>query len=592
VAPNKDMIEAFVDGRLSADDHELMVHHISSCTECAAAVIAALAEAARALTTEVNERSAPAWVAADLTNGDATPAPAADLHQLDLILDSASAHTSSLLLRPEQVREVELDSLPAFHPPRRQPAVLHVDGVASTPGDVPLPVPPEEATLEPQAVTDLEVELEPYAQAAADEAELIADSGAAPAEHVPVDSEVTAVAAAAVAGGPEEQAVAGVVTDPGVEAVAGVEAAPVEAASEMAESPVVEVVSEAETVIAAHDAALEQADTEMIASATAARVADSAAHGAAVLAAEVSELEESEELESEERESEEQSDEQDGVELLVADEPSAVMSEVAVPVTIVPEAPSPPADVPAPPLEDRIPDSERAAIAAAVRRNTEDAVAPRSRWAGVVATVAALLIFTGLAAYGAMQLRSFASMERSPEPATHIASAEVVVPSSVLEPVFDGAAFGGVLDFPPPDSVDAPGEDATGSGTEEATQGGVAAMPDAGQPAAAAAPRPAGTRGRTGVTGTGGTTPRSTGIVPESAAAARLLRTTTHRVRPDVDYVLREYDAAAPAPSPREGVSEYRWSDAATSRLYVLSGPVAVAELRSYARRLQNGGQR
>ena len=68
----------------------------------------------------------------------------------------------------------------------------------------------------------------------------------------------------------------------------------------------------------------------------------------------------------------------------------------------------------------------------------------------------------------------------------------------------------------------------------------------------------------------------------------RLLRTTTHRPRADVAYVLREYDASAAEPAPRPGVNEYRWSDATGSRLFVLSGPVDVADLRAYARQLQS----
>lgn len=88
------------------------------------------------------------------------------------------------------------------------------------------------------------------------------------------------------------------------------------------------------------------------------------------------------------------------------------------------------------------------------------------------------------------------------------------------------------------------------------------------------------------------TTARGSAVVISGVPdTPRLLRTTTHRPRPDVAYVLREYDASAAEPAPRAGVNEYRWSDATGSRLYVLSGPVGVTELRAYARSFQTQGR-
>lgn len=75
---------------------------------------------------------------------------------------------------------------------------------------------------------------------------------------------------------------------------------------------------------------------------------------------------------------------------------------------------------------------------------------------------------------------------------------------------------------------------------------------------------------------TGGTTVR----------AEEPMRTIRYEAASGVTLELREYHAAAPVPPARQGVNEYRWSDATGARRYVLSGPLPVAELRQLAGRL------
>ncbi|HEX6250460.1 MAG TPA: carboxypeptidase regulatory-like domain-containing protein [Gemmatimonadaceae bacterium] len=80
----------------------------------------------------------------------------------------------------------------------------------------------------------------------------------------------------------------------------------------------------------------------------------------------------------------------------------------------------------------------------------------------------------------------------------------------------------------------------------------------------------------TEVTITGGTT--VAGEQPE--------RTTRYEAAPGVIVELREFHAAARIPPARPGTNEYRWGDASGARQYVLSGPLAIAELERLAGRL------
>ena len=64
------------------------------------------------------------------------------------------------------------------------------------------------------------------------------------------------------------------------------------------------------------------------------------------------------------------------------------------------------------------------------------------------------------------------------------------------------------------------------------------------------------------------------------------MRTTRYEVSRDVIVELNEYHALVRVPAAQPGVNEYRWSDSAGTRRYVLSGPLTVAELERLARRL------
>lgn len=78
------------------------------------------------------------------------------------------------------------------------------------------------------------------------------------------------------------------------------------------------------------------------------------------------------------------------------------------------------------------------------------------------------------------------------------------------------------------------------------------------------------------VTITGGTT----------VAVEEPERTIRYEAAPGVIVELREFHAAARIGPVRPGANEYRWSDAAGARRYVLSGPLTVAELERLAGRL------
>lgn len=210
---------------------------------------------------------------------------------------------------------------------------------------------------------------------------------------------------------------------------------------------------------------------------------------------------------------------------------------------------------------------------------------------------------TGVATAGAGQLEQVADV-----------GAEWGMTSSILVPILDSAVYDRVIDVPASAGPIADSADTTG-GVGPAARGGTALsaspagprpVPPPRRPRAAERlpqivsdppeaddPPPRPPPGETlpevmrGNAPSRTTTRGSAVVITGVPDVPRLLRTTTHRPRPDVAYVLREYDASAAEPAPRAGVNEYRWSDATGSRLFVLSGPVDAAELRAYARQLQ-----
>ncbi|CAN5318282.1 hypothetical protein BH23GEM2_BH23GEM2_01240 [soil metagenome] len=64
------------------------------------------------------------------------------------------------------------------------------------------------------------------------------------------------------------------------------------------------------------------------------------------------------------------------------------------------------------------------------------------------------------------------------------------------------------------------------------------------------------------------------------------MRVTRYEVSRGLIVELREFHALVPVPPAQPGANEFRWTDAAGTRRYVLSGPLAVAELERLARRL------
>lgn len=64
------------------------------------------------------------------------------------------------------------------------------------------------------------------------------------------------------------------------------------------------------------------------------------------------------------------------------------------------------------------------------------------------------------------------------------------------------------------------------------------------------------------------------------------VQTLRYEAAPGVIVELREFHASSRVPPARPGVNEYRWSAAAGSRRFVLSGPLPVSELRELAARL------
>lgn len=524
---NKEMIEAFVTGRLSEADHDLMAHHISTCQECAAAVAAervvrmemvkltAGADASpppSALVPEPSEpdplrvfpadthlpsvgqataigptpvSGAPNLVAQSVVESADLSVPLVPELQLDFVLDRTSEGDGMLLPR-EEVREVALDQLP--------PAPAHSERRSYRESD------------EQEANTAVETAGVAYA----DDTEVAAATAAGVADSV-------AHAAAALASG-----------SPWDELEPDPEPAPPVIVEEL-EPPVVEELT----------------------------IPEAPSAGDVAVEAEAQRLP----LESE------------------------VPVELAVSATV--EGP-PVGNDTEPPVARTVavtgPQSETAAAGGkpSVQESAlaAPAAVPRSsriwRWS----TAAALLVTAVVAAYAATQVRSSTTVDAAaaPDRPPTLGLPEVARDApSVLTAILDSAVFGRVVDVTVP-----------GDFPSDSLNAGIVSDPSATPRSGAAARTRSTPRARI---------PRVRQPLPQvvsdprvadtAPVRPRLLRTTTHRPRRDVVYVLREYDAPTAEPYPRAGVNEYRWRDATGSRLYVLSGPVGVTELRAYALWLQ-----
>jgi anti-sigma factor RsiW len=75
-------------------------------------------------------------------------------------------------------------------------------------------------------------------------------------------------------------------------------------------------------------------------------------------------------------------------------------------------------------------------------------------------------------------------------------------------------------------------------------------------------------------------------VAGTTAPVEEPVRTLRYETANGVIVELREFHASSRVPPARPGVNEYRWSDAAGSRRFVLSGPLPVSELRELAARL------
>lgn len=72
----------------------------------------------------------------------------------------------------------------------------------------------------------------------------------------------------------------------------------------------------------------------------------------------------------------------------------------------------------------------------------------------------------------------------------------------------------------------------------------------------------------------------------DASRATVPMRTIRYEVSAGTIIELREFNAVVRIPPPGPGVNEYRWSDSAGTRRYVLSGRLSIAELERLARRL------
>lgn len=520
---NREMIDAFVSGQLSEADHDLMAHHIATCEQCAAAVAAE--RAVRGELAKLLVQDAHAAPSAVVSSADLTVPPVPEL-QLDFVLDRTS-EAAGLLLPREPVREVALDQLP--------PAPRHSERRAERGG----------------VAAGASVPVEGESRARGNPRVAYAD-----------DTEVAAATAAGIADSVAHAAAALASSCPWEPLEIGEDA-------ELAESaPVTEAGSPAmgeEVAVATPDTVPEefQAPAGQEAPAT----------------------------------------EEVGASLPVGD--VAAMEEVA-PALVENVAVE----------EESVPvDDEAETVALTVIRRE---AAPKRNRTRVWGVVAAVLVIGFASVYAAGQLRSGGTgvATAGAGQLEQVAEADVEwrMTPSMLVPILDSAVYNRVIDVPVGVDAIADSADTTG-GAEPAARGGteLSASPAATRPVRpprrprpaerlpqivsdppeADDPPPRPPPGETlpevmrGNAPSRTTTRGSAVVISGVPDVPRLLRTTTHRPRPDVAYVLREYDASAAEPTPRAGVNEYRWSDATGSRLFVLSGPVDVAELRAYARELQ-----
>jgi hypothetical protein len=607
VAPNRDMIDAFVDGRLSADDHDLMVHHISSCTECAGAVIAVLAEAARALAADSVDRAVNlSGEQVPLFDDSPEAEPVRDLLQLDLILDRAGDNSAELLLRPEQVRELSLAQL-GEHPGVDETRFRRTNGdlpALESSAESPIHGRPPDArsatASAPEPALQEPLEVEVFAQVSRE-----LDAG---------DAEDESVAFAAAQIETVEPAAAGVEA-PDVEPLdaEAAELEPLEEQPAYAEPVVAEAANTEAVVVEAavtEAVVVEAADTEpFVAEASDAHALGAEAAGAGVVETKVTGPEA---VEAEAAAAEFAAFEASELEV-VAVEATGVHARDFV-------------------SDDRIPEDERAAIVEAVRVHDGEPTIRGRRWSLLAAAALSIVAFGALASFAAVQLRDFATLNdvkprlaqamSTPATVTPSLAHDTTSPASVLAALLDSAAVATVLHVEE-GAVSGPGIDAADSATVTASTpgGGAEDAPSVARAAPAVATTPAsanppGLRRTVGVIeradqpefqpphaagAARAPAPRAAGqaaaadtarsTASDSAdgqnALPRLLRTTTHRARADVDYVLREYEAAGPDPAPRPGINEFRWKNTAGTRLFVLSGPGTVAELRAYARWLR-----
>jgi hypothetical protein len=611
VGSNRDMIQAFVSGQLSDADHDLMSHHISACQECAAAVAAervVRAEMAK-LTASADTPPAPAAalgeppvvglppaLSADMAvpsagqvtdsgsapvSGDADMLSGSVVHagdlsvppvpelQLDFILDRTS-EGAGVLLHHEMVREVALDQLP--------PAPAHSGRRSHR----------EEDT---EAGGGIEIARAGYS----DDTELAAATMAGIADSV------AHAAAALASSGPPEPLEAEVQKPVAVEAAAEtVEPGPmpVEAAAETVEPEPMSVEAGAETVepepmpvdvapIVGVSEPILTEDTAIIEEQESAAIQDAAMiaqqESAAILEAAIVEEQESSAVEAG----------------MASEDQQPVHREGAVP-------------------EDSHPVQVKTAAVIAPAAPAVGAGGGLLRWSAA----AALLVVAAVAVYAATQVRSSpVANAAAPDRMERVLNSELqwLTTPSVLTPILDSAVYSRVLDVTLvadslADSLDAGiGYDPFAGEMVGDTTAPPAAVAGAQSTRSADVPErlpqtvsdPPDIDDGQGsqlpgevlpevVTGNAParTTARGSAVVISGVPdTSRLLRTTTHWPRPDVAYVLREYDASASEPAPRAGVNEYRWSDETGSRLYVLSGPVDVTELRAYAGSLQTQGR-
>lgn len=301
---------------------------------------------------------------------------------------------------------------------------------------------------------------------------------------------------------------------------------------------------EQEANTAVETAGVGYADDTEVAAATAAGVADSVAHAAAALA-------------SESRWDELEPDSGSALPVIVEELEPPVVDELTV------EGPPAANDTDSPVARTVAVAGQSETAAVRGEPSVQEAglaasaAVPRSSRIWQWSAAAALLVTAVVAAYAATQARSSTTVNAAaaPDRPPTVSGPEVERDApSVLTAILDSAVFGRVVDGTVP-----------GDYSSDSLDAGIVSGPSATPRSGAAA------RARS--------TPRES--VP------RLLRTMTHRPRPDVVYVLQEYEAPTVEPDPRRGVNEYRWRNATGSRLYVLSGRVNVMELRAYALQLQ-----